>query len=207
MLGVHHATGWRRSAAWLGLVSKASPARAEDACAVRRSALGRAAARAAASLMQPEPRGLLEFFEHRHRRGRRIVPDVRAEALQHHRADRRAARRSARDRVATRSPRPRVAGPVVGDQRHVADLHHEVGRDRRQQVVARADAGERVSATQMRAWVWITQRAGRGVGARRCAVQGEGLAGAVAVDAGAPCGIEPWRAARGRGSRGRHRSA
>ena len=31
----------------------------------------------------------------------------------------------------------RVARPVVGDQRHVADLHHEVRRDRRQEIVAR----------------------------------------------------------------------
>ena len=63
----------------------------------------------------------------------------------------------------------RIARPVVGDQRHVADLHHEVRRDRRH--ISGFAHTARLSATVCVLWVWMTQRAsgsnaGRAVDAR-----------------------------------------
>ena len=111
--------------------------------AARRSARGDSGARlrlAARARGAPFPRSSSST---RHRRGRRLVPDVRAEPRQHHGADRRAARSPCRrSPAATASPTVGCARPLVGDQRHVADLHHEVRRDRRQQVVARLVARE-----------------------------------------------------------------
>src|SRR5437764_1169538 len=74
----------------------------------------------------PQLRRLLELLEDGHRAGGRIVPDVRPEALEHHGADRRAARGVGCDRLRDQVAGLRIAGPMVGDQRHVPDLHDEV---------------------------------------------------------------------------------
>jgi hypothetical protein len=53
------------------------------------------------------------------------MPDVRAEPLEHHRAQARPRARLSRDRVGDQRADLRRTRRVVRDQRHVADLHHE----------------------------------------------------------------------------------
>jgi hypothetical protein len=110
---------------------------------------------------------------------------------------------------ATQAGRQRVAGSVVGDERHVADLHDEVGRGRGQQFgpgVVRAGAQGQRDAVRA---VGMDDAAGGGVERGGCridlAVQREGLAGAVAagllpvgIDAGQARGVEKAQAGVGR---------
>ena len=135
MLGVHHG----RLAAKRGMVltsgRRSSRAGSRSAAVVKRAGAVRA--------MQPQPRGLLQLLEHGHggraSRARRWARAARASR----RGGARLRLRAAAMAIGDRAPRrDRVAGPAVGDERHVADLHHEIGRDGRQDVVGAPHPGQ-----------------------------------------------------------------
>ncbi|MBC7730912.1 MAG: hypothetical protein H7306_03295 [Bacteriovorax sp.] len=75
------------------------------------------------------------------------VPDVRAQSLEHHRADRRAARGRGRDcdcdTLDHRLHRLRIVGAVVADQLHRAGHPHDEEPDRRLNVVLAPQALQR----------------------------------------------------------------
>ena len=126
-----------------------------------------------------------QLFERGHGCGRAVMPDVRSEPIYHDRTNWRAALSITTDRLTHEGRRRRVTGPVVSDQRHVADLHHKIRRDRRQQLgfsLVRMLQSERHA---MRA-VGVNNAA-RGRVQRCCcgintAVQGDGFAGLVTAD-------------------------
>ena len=97
---------------------------------------------------------------------RATVPHHRAEPLEHHRADRRAGRARGADALRHRIGHRGVARPVVGNQRHVADLHHEVRRDRRHDVIGVPHAGQ--ASARPGAWRACGSRSARRGRRRRC---------------------------------------
>jgi hypothetical protein len=80
-----------------------------------------------------EPGGFLEFLEHGHGGGGRVVPHVGAQAREHHGADGRAGLSESLDGLRHLFGRFGGAGAVVRDDGHVADLHDEVRCERGQQ--------------------------------------------------------------------------
>ena len=103
-------TGWRRIAAWEISGGWSTSARRSGG-AVRRSAIF--AQRLRPGWQQPQAGGFFEFLERGHGGGRRLVPDVGAQPVEHHRADRHAAVARGSDR-ARPPPRPPPGRPGGG---------------------------------------------------------------------------------------------
>ena len=150
-----------------------------DALVVQR--LGWAACRAA---HQAQASGFFELFKYRHRGMRTVVPDIGAQPLEHHRAQRRTAFAPVQDGILHSISHGRIAWPVIRDQRHMPDLHHEVGRDGGQPLLAGRRRATQAQRHAVRA-VGMDDAAGCGIEAARCLidalVQHDGLAGSIAA--------------------------